>query len=312
MTRDLRRLGIHESVRAVFPAEALRRELDDLELEVVVIDDDPAAIEDCDAVVTFDHRAAFLGEVGWIHSIQSGVDRFPFGELEASGTILTNSAGIHGDSVGETVLGYLLMFARHLHRHRWNQAKARWDRPAWDEAFTLTGESLCVLGLGALGRGIATRADAMGMSVVGVRRSPAPVEGVDRVVGSDELLEVVGDATFVAVALPLTSATEGLIDAEVLGRMRSDAYLINVGRGPIVDETALIEALEADDIAGAALDVFEEEPLPPSSPLWNMENVIVTPHTAAQTRDYYRDIAELVRDNVGRMRRGEELHNRVV
>ncbi|WP_336345633.1 D-2-hydroxyacid dehydrogenase [Halalkalicoccus ordinarius] len=308
---ELSRLGIHDSVAAVFPPERLREALETEAPEVVVVGDDPEAITACDAVVTFAHREAFVG-LEWVHSIQAGYDRFPLEEFEAAGTRLTNSTGIHGESVGETAVGYMLMLARRLHQYVRQGTEKRWKRPAWDVPFTLDGESLCVVGLGTLGRGIAERAGALDVSVTGVRRSGEPVEGVERVAPSDELHEAIGDARFVAVATPLTDETEGLIGRDEFEAMREDAYLINVARGPIVDERALIDAIETEEIRGAALDVFEDEPLPEDSPLWEFEEVIVTPHAAAYTRDYYRDIAALVEGNVSRIAAGEELRNRVV
>ncbi len=305
---DVERLGIHESVDAVFPPERLREALADAGPEVAVVGEDL----DCDAVVTFEHREAFVGAVDWIHSIQAGVDRFPFDELDAAGVALTNSTGIHDTSVGETVAGYLLSFARRLHVHRDSQRDRAWRQPAWDEAFTLDGETVCVVGLGTLGRGIVEHARGLGMQVTGVRRSGEPVEGVEEVFTPDDLREAVADARFVAVAVPLTESTRGLVGADELAAMGDDAYLINVGRGPVVDQDALVGALENDELAGAALDVFEEEPLPPESPLWDFEDVIVTPHCAAFDRDYYRDIAGLVRENLDRIDRGEDLYNRVV
>ena len=304
----VQRLGIHESVDAVFPLERLREALVDAGPEVAVVGDDL----DCDAVVTFEHRDAFVDAVDWIHSIQAGVDRFPFDDLEAAGVALTNSTGIHDTSVGETVAGYVLSFARRLHVHRDSQRENAWRQPAWDEAFTVDGETVCVVGLGTLGRGIVEHTSGLGMDVIGVRRSGDPVEGVEAVFTPDDLEPAVADARFVALAVPLTDSTRGLVGPDELAAMDDDAYLINVARGPVVDQDALVAALENDELAGAALDVFEEEPLPADSPLWDFEDVIVTPHCAAFDRDYYHDVAGLVRENLDRIGRGEELHNRVV
>ncbi|WIV66278.1 D-2-hydroxyacid dehydrogenase [Natrialbaceae archaeon AArc-T1-2] len=308
-TLELSRLGVHESVEAVFPPDQLVTELSDLSVDVCVIDDD--RIDDCDAVVTLEHRDAFW-DLEWVHSIQAGVDRFPFDAFEEHGTVLTNSTGIHGRTVGETVAGYLLAFSRRLHVHVTNQTERTWDRPAWDEAFTLPGTTACVVGTGTLGRGVAEVVGSLGVRTTGVRRSGDPVPGFEEVYPTDALLEAVADAAFVVVTLPLSETTRDLIDAEVFEAMREDAYVVNVGRGDVVDESALIDALEAGAIAGAALDVFETEPLPDSSPLWELDEVIVTPHCAAYTKDYYRDVGELVRENVERLEAGEELHNRVV
>ena len=308
----LRRLGINESVSAVFPPDRLEAELADLPVEVAVVGDDRGDLAECDGVVTFAHHESYLDTVDWVHSIQAGVDRFPAEEFEARDIALTNSTGIHGDTVGEFVAGYMLMIARRHHEYARKQERKEWELAEWDAPFTLAGESLCVVGLGTLGRGIAERADALGMEVTGVKRTPEDVPGVSAVYARDELREAVADATFVALAVPLTDETEGLIGKAELDAVRDDAYLINVSRGGVVRQNELVRALENDGLAGAALDVFAEEPLPERSPLWEMDEVLVTPHAAAQTRDYYRDIAALVRENVERVRDGEELHNRVV
>lgn len=343
-------LGVHGSVDAVFPPTALCEYLSDataadgLDVTVGVVpaskhgayggghideagdggEDAPPSLSlaDCDALVTFRYDAAFLdADLEWIHSVQSGVDRFPFDRLDREGVALTNSNGIHGDSVGDTVAGYMLAFARRLHVYRDRQREREWSWPAHDEPFSLRGERLCVVGLGGLGRGIAARADALGMDVVGVKRTPTPVEGVNEVYPSDRLHEAVGDARFVALAVPLTPATEGLVGAAEFAAMRSDAYLINVARGDVVDQDALVAALEQENddgpdagsgIRGAALDVFEAEPLPESSPLWGREEVIVTPHAAAAHREYADRVGAIVAESLRRQARGEGYANRVL
>ncbi|UPV76112.1 D-2-hydroxyacid dehydrogenase [Halorussus limi] len=308
---QVRRLGIHESVSAVFPPERLRDALSDADPAVPVVGDDE--LGDCDAVVTFAYSDAFLdADLRWIHSIQAGYDRFPLDTFEERGVALTNSTGIHDTSVGEFAVGLMLSFARRLHTYVRNQQSREWSLPAWDEPFTLDGERLCVVGLGTLGQGIAERADALGMEVVGVRRSGDPTPHTQAVYTPDDLREAVSDARFVALAVPLTDETEGLVGAEEFDAMREDAYLVNVARGPVVAEDELVAALRDDEIAGAGLDVFEEEPLPDDSPLWDFEEVLVTPHRAAAERDYYRHIAGLVRENVERVTEGEEMTNRVV
>ncbi|WP_458206873.1 D-2-hydroxyacid dehydrogenase [Haladaptatus sp. NG-SE-30] len=306
-------LGIHDSVGAVFPPEQLRDELSSLDLEVVVVGHDADDLAACDALVTFGYSEAFLDSgLQWIHSIQAGYDRFPLDELESKGIVLTNSTGIHGTSVGETALGMMLSLARRLHTYAKQQPEREWNRPAWDEPFTLQDEPLCVVGLGTLGQGIAKRADAIGMRVTGVRRSTDPVPHVHEVYANDDLHEAVAKARFVALATPLTSETRELMGEAEFAAMRDDAYFVNVARGKCVDEDALISALEEDEIAGAALDVFETEPLPESSPLWTMDEAVVTPHAAAAEIDYYRHIAKLVRENVRQIDADEGLVNRVV
>ncbi len=306
------KLGVHDSVAAVFPPERLRDALDeaaaDTGTEVAVVADDDLAT--CDAAVTLEHRET-LRDLDWVHSIQSGVDRFPRDEFAAAGVTLTNSRGIHGTSVGQTVAGYCLAFARRLHRHRDRQRERRWERPAWDAAFTLDVETVCVVGLGTLGRGVGERTTAIGMRAVGVRTSADPVPGVDRVYPVGDLERAVADARFVVLAVPLSPATRGLVGPAELAAMPDDAYLVNVARGAVVFQDALVEALRSGDLAGAALDVTDPEPLPEDSPLWEMDEVILTPHCAAYTRDYYRDVADIVATNLRRVAAGEDLTNDV-
>ncbi|MFP8955151.1 D-2-hydroxyacid dehydrogenase [Natrialbaceae archaeon A-CW3] len=305
----LEHLGIHDSVDAVFPAEVLAGDLEELSVTVSVVGDD--GIDDCDAIVTLEHREAFA-DLAWVHSIQAGVDRFPAETFDDRGVVLTNSTGIHDRTIGETVAGFFLAFSRRLHRHVANQQSKTWKRPEWDEAFTLPGTSACVVGTGTLGQGVAEVAGALGVSMRGVRRTPEPVPGFEEIEPVSALHEAVSGVDFVVSTLPLTDETHHLFDATVFEAMDEDAYVVNVGRGPVVDESALIEALETGSIAGAALDVFETEPLPEDSPLWEMDEVIVTPHCGAYTRDYAHDIGGLVRENVRRLEAGEAFTNRVV
>ncbi|WP_459888118.1 D-2-hydroxyacid dehydrogenase [Halostagnicola bangensis] len=309
MQFDIDRLGVHESVSAVFPDRVLVEHLETLPLEVAIIGDDE--ITDCDAVVTLEYDDAML-ECSWIHSIQAGVDRFPFETLEVRDVILTNSTGIHGRSVGETVAGYLLAFARRIHDYAANKRDRRWDRPEWDEAFTLSGTTACVVGTGTLGTGVADVLRSLGVRVIGVRQSAEPLPEFAEMYANDDLLEAISGPNFVIVTVPLTDETHHLFDTDAFAAMCEGAYFVNVARGAVVNEPALVDALETDEIAGAALDVFETEPLPEESPLWDLENVIVSPHCAAFTRDYVTDVGEIVRKNVGRLDDSEEFHNRVV
>lgn len=306
----LHRLLVHDSVGTAFPPDRLVDELSDLDVPVEITADD-TDFSPGDGVVTFGPAEGFLG-ADWVHCIRAGYDEFDVDAYELAGTALTNSSGIHGTTVGEMVAGYMLSFARRLHVFRDAQAENEWRDLPYEEPFTLENERLCVVGLGTLGRGIAERADALGMDVVGVRRSEESVPGVREVYRPDELHEAIADARFVALATPLTPETEGLFGRDEFETMREDAYLVNVARGPIVDESALVDALDTGTVSGAALDVFEDEPLPEESPLWDHDEVIVTPHAGAQTSGYHRDIAALVRTNVQQVRNGGELVNRVV
>lgn len=306
------KLGVHESVEAVFPPAELVAALSGGDADVEVVEDDPIELGAFDGVVTFAHRDAFLDAVDWVHSVQAGVDRFPQEAFEAAGVALTSSTGIHGDGVGETVVGYMTSLARGLHRYRSAQTEREWIELDWDRPFTLAGETACVVGLGTLGQAVAERATWLGMDVVGVRQSPEPAPIVDEVYTTGDLHKALVDARFVILAVPLTPETRRMIGPAELTAMPDDAYLVNVARGAVLVEDALVEALEGDDLAGAALDVFQTEPLPSESPLWDMEEVIVTPHAAGRTETYHEQVADIVLENVERQSEGRELRNQVV
>lgn len=308
---NLERLVVDESVSTLFPPEVLLDELDDTPIETTVFDDSTDILSPDQAVVTFEYCEAFL-DSRWVHCVLAGVDQFPFRQFQDAGTYLTNSTGIHGDAIGETVAGYVLAFARRLYQHIENQQQRDWSQPDWDEAWTVDGETACVVGLGSLGRGIVDRLTGLGLDVVGVRRTPTPEPGVKEIYTPAHLQEAVSEARFVVLAVPLTDQTRGMVDGDIFAAMRDDAYFINVARGTVVDQNALVTALENGSIAGAALDVFETEPLPDSSPLWGMDDVIVSPHCGAFTRDYCSHVAALVDENISRIRDGDDLVNRVV
>lgn len=312
MTRTrtpLERLCVHESVENVIPKDAFVEAFDGLSIPAELVGDDESYAE-TDAVASFHPREAFL-DASWTHCIRAGYDAFDTDAYDTTGVPLTNSTGIHGATVGEIAVGYMLSLARLLHRYRDHQNEADWYEPDYERPFTLQNERLCVVGLGTLGAGIAARADALGMEVVGVRRSDEPVEGVSELHHPDDLHEAIADARFVAMAIPHTPETEGTLGAEEFALMRSDAYVINVARGPVVDEDAMVQALQTGQIAGAGLDVFETEPLPEESPLWGMDDVVISPHKGSATNRYHLDIAELVAENVERFQSGEALRNRV-
>lgn len=310
------RIGVHESTSIDFPFDALRDELAGVDPEVVSVRDadgegaDPAI---CDAFVTFTHQPRLLeADPEWIHTTFAGVESFPVEKYEERGVALTNSTGLHGDSVGDTALGMMLALARRLHDYRANQQDHHWEFPAWDDPFTLSGERACVVGLGTIGGAVAERCSTLDMDVAGVQRSEEGVPGVDDLYHPTELDSAIEGARFVVLCVPLTDETEGLLGEAEFETMREDAYLVNVARGEVVDQDALVGALREETIAGAALDVFETEPLPHDSPLWDFDDVLVTPHAAAANREFYHDIAALVRENLERLASGEEMKNRVV
>ncbi|PSP72188.1 D-2-hydroxyacid dehydrogenase [Halobacteriales archaeon QS_3_64_16] len=318
-----RRVGIHESVSELFPpawfeeafggSEPTEKSGGKREIEIADVGGDLDALSGLEVCVTLACEEAFLeSDLSWVHSVQAGVDRFPLDAFDEQGIALTNSEGIHGDVVGETVLGYLLTVARGLHRYRDAQGERRWSDPDWSALGTLNGERICVIGLGTLGQGVARRAEAFGMEVVGVRRTPTPVDGVREVYTPANLERAIEDSRFVVLCVPLIEETQELIGPEELAAMEKDAFLVNVARGAVVEERALVDALEAGEIAGAALDVFESEPLPEGSPLWEMEEVVISPHVAAAHEGYADRVAAIVRENLQRQERGKSFANRVV
>jgi D-2-hydroxyacid dehydrogenase (NADP+) len=306
---DIQRVVVHDSVGIVFDPNVLVAALSDLPVPVEAPTDPDLGLGD--AVVAFGPHPSFL-DASWVHCIRAGYDEFSVERYADAGVVLTNSTGIHGTTVGETVVGYLLTLARGLHTFRDRQHAHEWEREPYGSLFTLDGERVCVVGLGTLGTGVAKRAGALGMDVVGVRASGESHEHARRVYTPDALTEAVSDARFVVLALPLTDETEGLVSHATFEAMGEESYLVNVARGAVVDEDALATALDDGAIAGAALDVFEEEPLPEESPLWDHDDVFVTPHTSAMHGRYHEDIATLVRTNVRRIRTGDDLTNRVV
>jgi phosphoglycerate dehydrogenase-like enzyme len=205
----------------------------------------------------------------------------------------------------------LLAFTKDLPRLTADRHARRWDHYPMRE---LAGQTLLIAGLGHIGREVARRARAFGMRVLAVKRDPAgapPPDGVDLLRGQDALPALAGEADAVVITLPATAETRGLFDRALLARLRPGCVLVNVGRGAVVDEDALIDALRSGRLAGAALDVFAQEPPPPSSPLWELPNVLLSPHTAALSTAENRRIVELFGDNLRRFLNGEPLRNRV-
>ena len=253
----------------------------------------------------------------WVHSGAAGVGGTLYPEMRESDVVLTNSAGAYAEPMAEHALAMIFHFARGLDvaavgqsRGEWRHADlARRGRPQVE----LPGKVAGVLGYGATGRAVGRRASALGMRVWATRRSPSdePPEEVDRMLGPEGTGEVLEGADFLVLTLPGTEETRDLIGAGELARMKESATLVNVGRGELVDEEALARALRDGEIRGAGLDVFREEPLPPSSPLWALENALITPHVAGQSPGYWDRELDLIEENVRRYRAGEPLRNRV-
>lgn len=252
----------------------------------------------------------------WIHSASAGIEENLFPELMASQVILTNSTGLHAVSIPEHVLGQMLILARNFHEALRLQARTEWNRfgvISFGASITeLHGANLAILGAGAIGVNLAQRAVALGMHVRVMRRDPSrPVPGAEAMVPPAALHELLGWADWVVCALPLTVETRNIIDAAALQAMRSSAFLINIGRGEHVDDAALIQALRTGAIAGAALDAFDQEPLPLDHPFWSLPNLVLTPHVSGYTPQYFQKMLALFEDNLDRFVHGRPLRNLV-
>jgi phosphoglycerate dehydrogenase-like enzyme len=248
-----------------------------------------------------------LPSLRWVHTVSAGIDHALRALPPDRDLIITNAGGIFDDPIAEMVLAYMLAIVKRLPELLIQQRERRWHLLRLRE---LAGLTVGIVGLGGIGSEIARRCKALDMRVLATRRHPERGgEHVDEVLPADRLEDLLTAAHFVVVAVPLTPETHGLIGSQELQKMRDDAWLINIARGAIVDQPALIEALTEGWIAGAALDVFEEEPLPGASPLWEMPNVILTPHNAWSTPYLKQREAELFLDNLKRYLRGDPLRN---
>jgi phosphoglycerate dehydrogenase-like enzyme len=247
--------------------------------------------------------------VRWVHSRWAGIENLLFPALVESDVVVTNGRGSFAESLGEFVLAAVLFFAKDLRRMRKSQAEGRWDPfdPEW-----VKGKTLGIVGYGEIGRAAAVRAKAFGMRVIGVRRRPEQSAGdplLDEALSEARRLELMQRSDYVLVCTPLTAETRGIVGASELAAMKPSGVLINVGRGACVDEAALVEALRAGRIRGAALDVFEREPLPAGHALYGLDNVLLSPHCADHVPGWLDDAMALFLDNLERFRRGAPLQN---
>jgi phosphoglycerate dehydrogenase-like enzyme len=238
----------------------------------------------------------------------AGVDSLlPAPDLPESVRI-ANARGIHEPEMAEFTLALILALAKRVPRAARQQARGEWKMYA---GLRLEGATVGILGLGAIGHSVARRCKALGMRVIGTRYSAEPLEFVDQVLGPVDTRRVLEQSDVVVVVLPLTPETRWSIDTEALAAMKPRALLVNVARGGIVDEAALARALDDGRLGGAAVDVFEEEPLPESSPLWSAPNCLVTPHVAGLTRDYMSRVGGIFFENIRRLESGESLQNEI-
>jgi len=272
-----------------------------------------SAVEDAEIMVDagmFD-RQVFMASRGlrWVHAVSAGVERYLFPEFVQSPIMLTNSSGVHGIPISEMILALMLMLTKQLHKSMRFQLAGRWDKLFPDE---LAGKNVGILGLGNIGMETAWRAKCFGMKVLALekRAMRRPVY-VDEILGPEDLAYFLSESDYLVVTLPLTGETYHMIDEKELRLMKPNAYLINVSRGAVVDNAALIKALTEGWIAGAGLDVFEKEPLPEDSEFWKLGNVIVTPHISGSTPYYADRVTQIFCKNLVRYLEGKPLVNLV-
>lgn len=273
-------------------------------------------VSDVEIAFTFSLRPEqFLAAkmLRWIHSPAAAVHQFMFPELVNSDVILTNAREVHGPVVAEHVIALIFALAKKIpeavrfqQKHVWGQAMVWGDRTRPRE---VAGATVGLVGLGSIGRNVAKHASHLGMRVIAVREHPENTrpDWVHEVFPSSRLDDMLARADYVVLAPPLTAATRGMIGREQLAKMKPEACLINVGRGPLVDEAALAEVLRNKKIGGAALDVFEKEPLGSGSPLWDLENLLITPHTAGMTDKLWERHYTLFSENLRRYLGGQPL-----
>lgn len=250
----------------------------------------------------------------WFQQWGAGADwMLDYPEAADSDFVLTNASGVHPIPISEHILAFLLAFARGLHQAVRAQERREW-RPGReylrDGVLELAGKTMLLIGTGAIGERTAEIASALGVRVLGVRRDPSiSVPAVEAVFGPNKLLDLLPESDFVVLTVPLTHETRGMIGEQELQAMKSTAYIVNIGRGGTIQENALVRALQEGWIAGAGLDVFETEPLPDDSPLWEMDNVIITSHYSGLTPRYHERALAIFLDNLRRYRGGEPLRN---
>jgi phosphoglycerate dehydrogenase-like enzyme len=248
-------------------------------------------------------------KVRWVHSLSAGLDGVLFPELVASPVVVTNARGVFREPLAEFVILGILYFAKHVPRLLAQQRRSEWKQFYVEE---IAGRTLGVVGYGEIGRAAAAKAHALGMRIAALRRRPE-LSAQDplrpKLYSRDQLRQMMADCDYIVAAAPLTPETRGMIGAAELDAMKPTGVIINVGRGPVIDEAPLITALAEKHIRGAALDVFEQEPLPPDHPLWRLDNVLISPHTADQTEDWLQRATQLFVENFRRFVAGEPLLN---
>lgn len=298
-------------------------------IEPIVLPEDPAARLDPGDLARVDYayfsgdiypdysRSFFAAAQGaanlkWMHVFNAGVDAPIFARMLERGVRLTTSAGSTAQPIAQSAIGGMLMLARPFLAWMESQRRHQWEPLRGAPPPDLAGQRMTVIGLGAIGSEIARIATAIGLQVTGVRRSPRrDTDPVRDIVPPSRLAELVPETDWLVIACPLTAETRGLVSRDLLNRLKRGAHLINIGRGEVVDEPALIEALRSGQVGGAYLDVFWQEPLPSDSPLWDLPNVIISPHNSAVAAGNDARATGYFLENLRRMAAGDPLVNEV-
>jgi phosphoglycerate dehydrogenase-like enzyme len=288
------------------PLELLRQEASDVELSVGTdVESLRPAARNADAVLIAPRYASILtdlwldlGNARWLHTLAAGVESLPFDLLRHRDVVITNSRGLYADALGEFAIAAMLWFAKDLRRLIRNQDERRWQPY---DVQRLEGRTVGIIGYGGIGHAVGRRAEALGMRVVTTRRR--------RELGDPTIEEVIAESDYVVMCAPLTPSTWRLMSRERIEAMKPEAVFVNVGRGGTVDEEALLDALRNHRIRGAALDVFDVEPLPPEHGFWQLDNVLISPHTADHTEDAHSRAMNFYIENLRRFRAGESLEN---
>jgi D-2-hydroxyacid dehydrogenase (NADP+) len=272
-------------------------------------------VRDVDAIIGWElplHLLEAATRLRWMHASGAGVERYELAQIAARGVTLTNSSGVSAPNMAEHVLGMMIALTRRFPRLLRAQTRREWrDEATHREVGELRGQTVLIAGIGEIGCAVAQRAAAFEMRVNGLRRraDAPPPAGFEQVFGIGDLAAALADADHVVVTLPNTPRSRGLFDAAAFAAMKPGAAIYNVGRGPVIDTAALIAALESGHLGAAGLDVTDPEPLPADSPLWEMENVLITAHTSGATPRYWERQAELIAENIRRIQRGEVPRN---
>jgi phosphoglycerate dehydrogenase-like enzyme len=294
-------------VRFVVPGEDAATDENSVAVRAMPTEDD---VKDADAIVGWELPSPLLqaaNRLRWMHAAGAGVERYDLGQIAARGVMLTNSSGVSAPNMAEHVLGMMIALTRRFPRLLRAQIQREWrDEATHREVAELQDQTVLIVGIGEVGRAVAQRAAAFGMRVNGLRRrSDAPPAGFDQIFAIGDFHAAVADADHVVVTLPNTPRSRGLFDAAAFAAMKPGAAIYNVGRGQVIDTSALIVALESGHLGGAGLDVTDPEPLPVDSPLWEMENVLITAHTSGATPRYWERQADLIAENIRRIQHGE-------